>query len=961
MKNQLPKDHGLPEIVEQSLVFHERGKPSLTDVQYAALEQGIAKGNSMLVVSPTSTGKTHIALWSIASAIVAGHSAVYLVTHKALAKQKFADFKELLQEPFFRKNGAAIVVATGDAVEDADGSAPSDPLHARLLIATYEKFLGMLSSGGIPSDLTNLTVVCDELQLLGDVGRGQQVEVLLSLLKNSGWRQFVGLSAVLEERDAVELASWLGIGLVRHTNREKHLTYECRSRDGTLVVSTDRPDSFDDRPALSEKRRQPLEMVAELLRKVPPPTPIIVFCTRRKQDTYLLAEQFVNEFGKKAPSEQLALDFGLLPETAATECLARVMAHRVAVHSADLTDEERQLVETSLLTKKLDVVFATTTLAAGVNFPLGAAVFASWHRWNSDRRTYVPIEPAEFHNMAGRVGRMGFEHDQGRIVFSAENDFQLEAGTRLLQLGTLPPLVPRVEPDRFDQLALQLVASGLCHSRSNVQELVLSTFSALREQDRNLERYKQWPSRLNAAIDWLVGNGLLIETSTGRVSATAIGRAVAFSGLLPATGAYLLDYARTKAAGLASLLPNGENEGNISRLAFLLFAASFSSPEFRGLDKSQPTRYLPWPLGDVRLIDADPYADDLVEPVWEADLPPINAAAVSWDWISGSSLRSLEGLAPSLSAGMLREMFVNLAWVLHGMSFILEAASDPRVTGAESSAWISELRKLPRFIRRLARRASHGLPDHLLWYLDLNSVDSRFKLGRHEILDLDTLEMGTPEAAMLGSEAANSIRVKVFEAARPSATAKANWLRDTARSWKAQQRTLATQRQIGRAKGCKNLGVLERYYGSKGDDFEASFEEALTLLKVRWSRLDTRSKTGAPDYLIELADSPPLVVELKTKKKENLVDYNSAVEILSAAEIHGHGGTFCVTVCHPGVDPAVAPAIAACGRLSVVESHDLGEALLRLCEKSLTQSNLWLWLATPGQALAQDLPYRQYS
>jgi helicase len=44
-----------------------------------------------------------------------------------------------------------------------------------------------------------------------------------------------------------------------------------------------------------------------------------------------------------------------------------------------------------------------------------------------------------------------------------------------------------------------------------------------------------------------------------------------------------------------------------------------------------------------------------------------------------------------------------------------------------------------------------------------------------------------------------------------------------------------------------------------------------------------------------------------------------------------------------------------------VESTDLGEALLRLCEGVLTQPQLWQWLASPGQAPAIDLPYREYA
>lgn len=64
MKDSLPANHGLPDRVVKSLIFHEDGGPSLTDAQFEALAQGVGRGESALVVSPTSTGKTHIALWA---------------------------------------------------------------------------------------------------------------------------------------------------------------------------------------------------------------------------------------------------------------------------------------------------------------------------------------------------------------------------------------------------------------------------------------------------------------------------------------------------------------------------------------------------------------------------------------------------------------------------------------------------------------------------------------------------------------------------------------------------------------------------------------------------------------------------------------------------------------------------------------------------------------------------------
>jgi helicase len=220
--------------------------------------------------------------------------------------------------------------------------------------------------------------------------------------------------------------------------------------------------------------------------------------------------------------------------------------------------------------------------------------------------------------------------------------------------------------------------------------------------------------------------------------------------------------------------------------------------------------------------------------------------------------------------------------------------------------------------------------------------------------------MATPEVVMLSSLEASAIRLKVFEKSKPSPHAKANWLRDACRDWKSNQRQRAADRHVRRARQCKNVDLVKAFYDSTGTDFESVFEAILTLLEIPYDKLDDKTKTGAPDYLVKLKDSPHLVVELKSKQGNNLVSYNKAVEVLAASEVHGQKDAFCVTLCHRGVDPSVPMVIAACGRLSVVESHDLGEALLRICEGSLTQEQLWQWLASPGQALSADLPYKEY-
>lgn len=643
------------------------------------------------------------------------------------------------------------------------------------------------------------------------------------------------------------------------------------------------------------------------------------------------------------------------------------MAHRVAIHSADLVDEERHVVEQHLLEGKVDVVFATSTLAAGVNFPLGAAIFANWERWDGDKRAYFPIETSEFHNMAGRVGRMGFEHDQGRVIFLAKSATEIHNAKQYLNLGAMPSLESRVTPQRFNQLALQLVASGLCNSRDRLEKLICTTLSALREQDRNSTNFSRWPLQLSAAIDELLNEGLLIETSAGALSVTPVGKAIGFSGLLPETGIFLLNYVVGKSERLVQYLPKIDNTGNMDRFAYLLFCACFSSPEFRPCNGKPATRFLPWPLGQSILFDPDAFLDELPEPVWHADIFPINAAKLSMDWVDGAEIAKLEKSLPYLSAGTLGEMFRNLVWALQGFSAIITASADSSVHNScrpkvlrNADDKIELLRKLPRVIQRLGIRAAEGLPDDTLWMTSLNIPNAAFRLSRHEIIALRGFGYSTPEQVMLSSPEASEARIKAFAKVKPAPQAKANWLRDACRDWKLNQRKRAAEKHVKRARNCANIALVGAYYNNKGTDFEQAFEAILNVLDIQFEQLDDKTKTGAPDYLVRLKDSPDLIFELKSKQGDGLVEYNKATEVLAAATIHGYGDTFCVTLCHPGVDPSVPMVIAACGKLSVVESHDLGEALLRICEGKLTQNQLWHWLATPGQALIADLPFKEY-
>ena len=164
------------------------GISALTDVQVRALDAGIADGRSMIVSAPTSTGKTLVGEIAVLSALRAGVRAIYLVSHKALADQKYLDFisrfGERAPEPI-----ASVGLNTGDRAEG--------DIDALLMVATYEKALGLILTGQLnPADAL---IVADELQILGEPGRGPEIETLCAVFRRRGLKQFVALTATVSD------------------------------------------------------------------------------------------------------------------------------------------------------------------------------------------------------------------------------------------------------------------------------------------------------------------------------------------------------------------------------------------------------------------------------------------------------------------------------------------------------------------------------------------------------------------------------------------------------------------------------------------------------------------------------------------------------------------------------------------------------------------------------------------
>jgi len=193
IRNNIPAE--LYDILEKEIT-------KLRPAQEKSIKKGLLEGKNLLVCTPTASGKTLIAeLAALKSIIENKGKAIYIVPLKALASEKYRDFKKRYGKT------AKVAMSIGD-----NDSSDSYLAEYDLIVTTSEK-LDSLIRHNSPWLSGVKTVIVDEIHLLNDTERGPTLEILLTilkkLLKNA---QIIGLSATIG--NAEELAEWLNADLV---------------------------------------------------------------------------------------------------------------------------------------------------------------------------------------------------------------------------------------------------------------------------------------------------------------------------------------------------------------------------------------------------------------------------------------------------------------------------------------------------------------------------------------------------------------------------------------------------------------------------------------------------------------------------------------------------------------------------------------------------------------------------
>jgi len=215
-------------------VLELSGFDKLNPVQRLALDSGLLDGKSLVVAAPTASGKTLIAEMAALETIKSGKKVVYIVPLRALASEKYEEFKER-----YGPLGIKVAISIGDYDRSESWLANYD-----LIIFTSEKLDSLLRHGLPWAEQIGL-VVADEIHLLNDPGRGPTLELVLTRLRQTSNPLILGLSATINNYQ--ELAGWLEAEAVKSDYRPVKL-YQGVCFDGKAKFIPKRSFSVSDIP-----------------------------------------------------------------------------------------------------------------------------------------------------------------------------------------------------------------------------------------------------------------------------------------------------------------------------------------------------------------------------------------------------------------------------------------------------------------------------------------------------------------------------------------------------------------------------------------------------------------------------------------------------------------------------------------------------------------------------------------
>ena len=398
--------------------------------RFAPRNDGVANQN-LLVIAPTSSGKTFIGEMAAIAQVIHLQKIIYLVPFRALVDEKYRHFKNL-----YSHCGIDIVISIRDRSEDDHHIISGD---YDIAVMAYEKFNYFCLKCPQFLDIVSLVII-DEMQLINDLKWGLLLESMVNHIdKKNKNIKIIALSAFIEGQEA--LLRWFPARTLISYQRPVELRKGI-VRDGDFEYITSRKklhckkEVFFKPEAVHENCFEDylLETVRYLVKQGESTLIFFATCAETQKWAKWLASQL------EGSGETCALkELKEMEETLSRDELRETLEKGIAYYNQNLSWEERNLIETYLKEGEIKIICATSIMAMGINLHFKNVIIALDKIYN-DEGNYPPnyrnsLTFAAIENMGGRAGILNIEemrkngssfHFQnrqefGRVIFLAHS------------------------------------------------------------------------------------------------------------------------------------------------------------------------------------------------------------------------------------------------------------------------------------------------------------------------------------------------------------------------------------------------------------------------------------------------------------------------------------------------------------------------------------------------------------
>ena len=609
-------------------------QPDFTELyppQAEALDRGLLNGASMVVATPTASGKTLLAEFAMLNSIANGGKCLYIVPLKALASEKFDRFS------LFATSGVRVGISTGDYDVRDDNLGRND-----IIVTTSEKADSLLRNGVVWMQALSV-IVADEIHLLDSIDRGPTLEVTLTKLKRlNPTAQILALSATVSNAD--DMAAWLDAQLIRSDWRPVALHEGLYLPERAVITFVhDAPPRGVVKKAVSDGATDPaIALAIDTLREGG--QCLIFVNTRRNAES--LAKRVATTLRSQGDFGCKELAAKIHGEAGVTEKLAYCVSHGAAFHHAGLLSEHRKLVETWFRANLIKVIVSTPTLASGLNLPARRVVIRDYKRYDANYgMTDIPV--LEYKQMAGRAGRPGFDA-YGEAVLIAKSPSECAALADHYILSEAEDVISKLGTETALRMhVLSTISNGFAHTRADLEQFFDATFFGFQQKTGlNLLRYT-----IDRVLAFLENEEMIVDSS-GRVKATTFGHLVSRLYVDPLT-----------AVKIRRGLSNAETVSDVSLLHLVCSTPDVKRLFMRNKDYRVVTEFVNQHLDEF--LDEIPNRFRDVDYDWF--LSEVKTAMLVNDWITEVSEKEITE-SYNVGPGDIRNLVDTVQWVSHALA-----------------------------------------------------------------------------------------------------------------------------------------------------------------------------------------------------------------------------------------------------------------------------------------------------